>query len=132
MSTNTTLTQQPRTNKRTRGGITPASAGLPDPRPLTEYDVLYEEIAGASRITITLLQPCIIRSPLWAFIDCTTGEPTEAASITVVGNNTIIFDFGTIISSDVILIDVPYQDMQVQNFQGGFVRPGARWFRAPK
>ena len=27
-------------------------------------------------------------------------------------------------------IEAPYQDMQVQNFQGGFVRPGAQWFRA--
>ena len=130
MSTHTTLTQQPRTSKRTR--TTPASAGLPDPRPLTDYDVVYEEIAGSSRITITLLQPCIIREPRWTFIDCMTGEPMEAASVSAVGNTTIIFDFGDIISSDVILIDVPYQDMQVQNFQGGFVRPGGRWFRAPK
>lgn len=93
--------------------------------------MLYEE-TGASRITITLLQPCIIRSPLWAFINCSTGEPTEAASISVVGNTTIIFDFGTIISSDVILIDVPYQDMQVQNFQGGFGAAGGAVSPAPK
>jgi hypothetical protein len=32
----------------------------------------------------------------------------------------------------VAIIDVPYQDMQVQNFQGGFVRPGGRWFRRPE
>ena len=28
-------------------------------------------------------------------------------------------------------VDVPYQDMQVQNFQGGFVVPGGKWFRKP-
>ncbi len=32
----------------------------------------------------------------------------------------------------VSFVDAPYQDMQVQNFQGGFVRPGGKWFRKPK
>ena len=32
----------------------------------------------------------------------------------------------------ICIVDVPYQDMQVQNFQGGFVRPGGKWFRAPE
>ncbi len=33
------------------------------------------------------------------------------------------------ISPSVGFIDVPYVDTQVQNFQGGFVRPGGSWFR---
>jgi hypothetical protein len=31
----------------------------------------------------------------------------------------------------VAFVQVPYQDMQVQNYQGGFVRPGGQWFREP-
>ena len=130
MSSNATVTPQPRTNKRPR--ITPASAGLPDPRPVTEYDCVYEEIAGHSRITVTLRQPCVIRQPLWSFVDVSSGEHMVAASATATDNTTIVFDFADVIPGTVCFLDVPYQDMQVQNFQGGFVRPGGTWFREPK
>lgn len=39
---------------------------------------------------------------------------------------------GSLISGSVAFVDVPYQDMRVRNFQGGFVRPRAKWFRAPE
>ena len=109
-----------------------AWGGLPDPRPLTEYDVLYEELEGHSRITVTLAQPCIIRAPEWGFIDCADGSSIAAEKTKFIGNETIVFDFTGIIPTSIALVDVPYQDMQVQNFQGGFVRPGGKWFRKPE
>ncbi len=130
MSTHATLTAPARAGKR--GKTNPLSSGLPDPRPLTDYSVLYQEVAGKSRITVTLQQPCIIRAPQWGFIDCSSGEASPANQVTPVGHDTIIFDFNAIIPASVNLVNVPYQDTQVQNFQGGFVRPGAQWFRAPK
>lgn len=119
-----------RANKRAR--TTPLSAGLPDPRPLTDYTAEYAEVDGASRVTVTLDQPCIIRDPKWSFIDCSDGSAITAPDLEILGNDTIVFRFGEIIPGTVIMIDVPYQDVQVQNFQGGFVRPGAKWFRAPE
>jgi hypothetical protein len=130
MTTAPSPTQQPRPTKRQRP--TPASAGLPDPRPLTEYDVVYEEFAGNSIITIKLLQPCVIRSPQWGFIDCATGESIQTDNVVATGTDTITFTFVGVIADTVAFVDVPYQDMQVQNYQGGFVRPGGKWFRAPK
>ena len=115
-----------------RFSANPASAGLPNPRPLTDYDVAYSEVAGNSRITVTLQQPCVIRNPQWTFIDCATGESVLAIQVKPVGNDTIAFNFEGIIPDTVCLVDVPYQDMQVQNFQGGFVRPGGKWFSRGK
>jgi len=40
-------------------------------------------------------------------------------------------DFAGILNSMVAFVQVPLQDMQVQNYQGGFVRPGGQWFRMP-
>jgi hypothetical protein len=121
-----------RTGKRVKNN--PISAGLPDPRPLTDYDVAYSEVGGHSRITVTLHQPCIIRGPKWGAIDCATGATVVPITVTPggAGDNTIVFDFAGIVPASVAFVDVPYQDMEVQNFQGGFVRPGAKWFRAPK
>ena len=34
-------------------------------------------------------------------------------------------------ANHVAFVDVPYQDMQVQNFRGGYVVPGGKWFRQP-
>jgi hypothetical protein len=104
----------------------------PDPRPLTEYAAEYTEPGGThSRITITLAQPCVIRGPKWRFIDIGNGDTIAADSLTVVSNTTFYFDFADIIDTNICFVDVPYQDMQVQNFQGGFVRPGGQWFRKP-
>ena len=130
MSTTATLSATSRNGKR--GKTTAASAGQPDPRPLTDYDVVYSEPGAKSRITINLKQPCVIRTPAWTFIDCATGGAISAASVTVLSNQAIQFDFASIIATSVAFVNVPYQDTQVQNFQGGFVRPGAQWFRAPK
>ena len=115
-----------------RFSANPASAGLPDPRPLTDYDAVYEEVDGNSKITVTLAQPCVIRNPAWTFIDCTTGESVLPAVVKPNGVETIVFDFTGIIPNTVCFVDVPYQDMQVQNFQGGFVRPGGKWFSRGK
>ena len=130
MSINATTQLPVRTSKRTKA--TPVSAGLPDPRPLTDYDVAYAEVGGNSIITVTLRQPCVIRNPQWTLIDCATGEGVVPALVKPLGNDTIELDFTGLIPDSVAFVDVPYQDMQVQNFQGGFVRPGAKWFRAPR
>ena len=130
MTTNAPLPALPRSGKRINPN--PAAAGLPDPRPLTDYTAAYSEVAGTSRITITLAQACVIRNPQWAFIDSATGEGVLPLGATPTGNATFVVDFAGIIPTSVNFVDVPYQDMQVQNFQGGFVRPGGKWFRAPK
>jgi hypothetical protein len=46
-----------------------------------------------------------------------------------VNNQSFYFDFAGLLPTSVGVIEVPYQDNQVQNFQGGFVRPGGQWFR---
>jgi hypothetical protein len=111
--------------------VTPGTTGTPDPRPLTDYTVSLSLVAGKTRATITLSQPCIIRTPNWAFIDCTAGARVYASSVTVVNNTTFYFDFAGVLSSAVGFVEVPYMDMQVQNFRGGYVVPGGKWFRQP-
>lgn len=102
----------------------------PDPRPLTDYTAVYSEPGGAhSRVTVTLSQPCIIRNPQWEFVSVVNGSFIKAVAITVTSNTIIIFDFGDLIDTSIGFIRAPYQDMEVQNFQGGFVRPGGQWFR---
>jgi hypothetical protein len=115
-----------------RFSANPASAGLPDPRPLTEYSVDVIEQEGKTTIKVILSQPCIIRKPVWGFVDCSDGSVVFPKDAEIEGNDTIYFEFESPLSSMVAIIDVPYQDMQVQNFQGGFVRPGGRWFRRPE
>jgi hypothetical protein len=88
-------------------------------------------VAGHSRITITLSQPCVIRNPVWPLIDCTAGGLVNPSSVTVVSNTQFYMDYAGLLSSMTAFVQVPYQDMQVQNFQGGFVRPGGQWFREP-
>lgn len=119
-----------RSGKRSK--LSPTEAGLPDPRPVTDYSVEYRVVAGKSEIEITLAQPCIIRRPNWRFISCDDGGSLEASAVVVKTNTAIVFGFDGIIDTSVAFVDVPYQDMEVQNFQGGFVRPGGQWFRAPK
>src|SRR5438046_218361 len=109
----------------------PFENARPDPRPLTDYTLALSTVLGNTRVTVTLAQPCVIRQPLWAFIDCNTGSRLYAASMTVVDNTTFYFQFGGLLPTSVGVVEVPYQDMQVQNFQGGFVAPGGRWFRKP-
>lgn len=132
MSMSNTLTAHSPARKSRTAPRNPLAAGLPDPRPLTDYTVVYDEIAGNSRITIKLQQPCIIRTPDWSFIDCADGSSITAKYVTPSGNDSIVFDFSGIIPESVAFVDVPYQDVQVQNFQGGFVRPGGKWFRMPQ
>lgn len=109
----------------------PFANGLPDPRPLTDYSVALTTVAGKSRITITLSQPCVIRNPAWPLIDCTAGTLVNASSVTVVSNTQFYMDYAGVLNAMTAFVQVPYQDMQVQNFQGGFVRPGGQWFREP-
>lgn len=119
----------PRTGKRTK--TNPSTSGLPDPRPITGYTAEYHEPDGHSRIYITLDAPCIIRSPAWMVIDVVDGSALAPDAIKATGPTEFYLDFEDIIPLTVCLVDVPYQDMEVQNFQGGFVSPGARWFRSP-
>lgn len=104
---------------------------LPDPRPLTEYTVEVSEDTGNTRVIVRLDQPCVIRTPEWAFIDSVDGSRSYAPTLKVVDNQTFEFEFAGLLAASVGTIEAPYQDMQVQNFQGGFVRPGGQWFRPP-
>lgn len=108
----------------------PAQSGLPDPRPVTGYAVAVSD--DSASVTITLDQPCIIRAPAWAFIDCGNGSRVYASSVSVQDNRTFVFLFPGGLPDPVGIVEVPYQDMQVQNAQGGFVQPGGKWFRQPK
>lgn len=129
MTTATAALSRP-TRRRTTAP-SPAAAGLPDPRPVTDYAVALTIVSGKSRLTVTLAQPCAIRSPNWAVIDCTAGARVYPQSVTVVSPTSFYFDYSGLLSSAVAFVEVPYQDTQVQNSQGGFVAPGGRWFREP-
>jgi hypothetical protein len=130
MSTNTPIAAPIRTSKRTRTNAT--TAGLPDPRPLTGYSIFYQELDGHSRVNIVLDSPCIIREPAWLLVDVNTGDTLPADAFKVDSPTQFYLDFTTIIPGTYCFVEVPYQDMQVQNYFGGFVSPGAKWFRAPK
>jgi hypothetical protein len=71
----------------------------------------------------------VIRSPSWAFIDNNNGARIYAPTLSIVNNTTFYYDFAGPLAASIGTIEVPYQDGQVQNFQGGFVRPGGQWFR---
>jgi hypothetical protein len=129
MATTPTLNAPSRTSRERRPD--PYKAGLPDPRPVTDYTVALSTVAGHSRLTITLSQPCVIRSPAWGLIDCTANGRVNPTGVTAVSNKEFYLDFAGLIGPMVAFVEVPYQDMQVQNYQGGFVRPGGQWFRTP-
>ena len=107
----------------------PWEAGLPDPRPVTGYTVAVSVSGGNTLVTIALDTPCVIRTPNWAFIDNNTGNRLYAASVAAVDPRTIVFTYPGLMPLSIGTIEVPYQDTQVQNFQGGFVKPGGQWFR---
>jgi hypothetical protein len=117
--------------QRTARPRSAAEAGLPDPRPVTDYTVAVTSPGGNTRLTVTLLNPCVIRSPQWRLVNCDTGAFIACPAPTVTSNTTFYYDFVGALNPAVGFIDVPYMDTQVQNFQGGFVRPGGQWFRAP-
>lgn len=119
----------PRKPRRTPA--TPFAAGLPDPRPVTDYTVALSVVAGKSRLTVTLTQPCVVRSPRWAVIDCTNGGRVYPTSVTVVGPTSFHLDFAGLLSPAIGFVEAPYQDPEVQNAMGGFVVPGGKWFREP-
>lgn len=114
-----------------RTASAPFATGLPDPRPVTDYSVALSVVAGKSRLTVTLTQPCAIRSPRWAVIDCTNGGRVYPTSATVVSTTQFYFDYAGLLAPSVAFVEVPYQDTQVQNAMGGFVAPGGKWFREP-
>ncbi len=130
MTTTPTLRPSPAARRKATPPA-PFANGLPDPRPVTDYTVALGVVAGKSRLTVTLLQPCVIRTPHWAVIDCTTGTRVYPQSVTVVSTTQFYFDFAGLLSSAVAFVEVPYMDTQVQNAMGGFVAPGGRWFREP-
>lgn len=127
MATQTTLNAPPRKTRHLAPNY--IQTGQPDPRPVTDYTTAVSAVSGHTRITITLSEPCVIRTPAWKFVSGIDGNKIPAASVTVVDNKTFFFDFAGLLASDYCFIDVPYQDTAVQNFQGGFVRSGGQWFR---
>ena len=98
---------------------------------MTDYTVTLATVSGHSRLTVVLSQPCVIKNPLWPLIDCTAGALVNPASCTVLSNTSFQLDFSGIVNPATAFVSVPYQDTQVQNFQGGFVRSGGQWFRQP-
>ena len=122
-------TTKPAQRGKQSGRLNPAEAGLPDPRPVTGFSVALSTVGVNTRITVTLEQPCVVRSPRWRLVSGETGAMTTLPAPTVVSNTTFYYDVPGAISPSVGFIDVPYMDTQVQNFQGGFVRPGGSWFR---
>jgi hypothetical protein len=118
-----------RTSRSRPTAPSPVEAGLPDPRPLTDYTAFIEDMGTHWRLTITLDQPCIIRQPKWWLVDYRTGETSSGANLQIEDNTRFTFDFPAELPETFNFVEAPYQDMQVQNFQGGFVRPGAKWMR---
>ncbi|HYE62046.1 MAG TPA: hypothetical protein VD997_08615 [Phycisphaerales bacterium] len=102
-------------------------AGLPDPRPVTTYSV---EVVGTNHLLVTLDQPCVIRSPAWSLVDSITGEVLTATGVEIVSPKQFTLEFSSTIKDSMGFVEVPYMDTSVQNFAGGFVKPGAQWFRA--
>ncbi len=125
----TTATRVLRTDRARRQS--PMEAGLPDPRPVTQYSLALTTVGSDTRITITLAQPCVVRSPRWRLVNSDTGVLDELPAPTVVSNTEFYYTVLGALNPAVGFMDVPYMDTQVQNFQGGFVRPGGQWFRAP-
>jgi len=129
MTTLAHTTSTSRTHRRQRRS--PAALGLRDPRPVTDYTVAIATVAGKSRITVTLLQPCVVREPRWAAIDVSNGSKVYPLSATVLSTTSFSMDYAAVLQSNFAFIEAPYQDTQVQNFQGGFVVSGGKWFRSP-
>ena len=130
-----------RSGRGGRGGATsgdPIRAGLPDPRAVTGYSVEYSEESGGSRLVVTLDQPCVVREPEWGVVSCLNGEvillagAADGAGTPGESNTVLVFDYDGILGDEYNFVLVPYQDAKVQNFRGGFVEPGARWFREYK
>lgn len=124
-----TVQAQTRTHQRSR--TTPGTAGLPDPRPVTGFTAEYGEEEGRSMVLVTLDAPCIVRNPMWSVIDVADGSSIGPVLGKLRTDSQIVFRFDDLLPPTACFIDVPYQDMQVQNYFGGFVRPGATWFRPP-
>jgi hypothetical protein len=119
------------TRQRPPRSKNPLESGLPDPRPVTDFTVAVTAPGGNTRLTVTLANPCVIRSPRWRLVDCTDGSMQTCPAPTVISNTSFRYDFTGELNPAVGFVDVPNQDTEIQNFQGGFVRPGGKWFRAP-
>jgi hypothetical protein len=63
-------------------------------------------------------------------VDSISGEEEVPVTVSVTSPTKFKLVFGKAIAASIGFIRVPYMDMQVQNFSGGFVSPGAQWFRA--
>ena len=114
---------------------TPAELGLPDPRPVTTFTAEMILVGGPgpvhSRLVVTLAQPCVVRTPRWPLVSVMTGERLAPFAATAVSPTLLHFDYPGVVAPEFAFVDVPYQDIHVQNAQGGFVTPGAQWFRDP-
>jgi hypothetical protein len=136
--TTTPRSSPPLASRRGRVGTlhaTPAALGLPDPRPVTDYTADMILVGGPgpvhSRLVVTLAQPCVVRTPRWNLVSVMTGERLAPIAAAAVSTTVLHFDFPGIAPPEFAFVDVPYQDTHVQNAQGGFVTPGAKWFRDP-
>jgi len=87
-------------------------------------------VAGKSRLTITLAQPCVIRSPNWPLIDCTANTLVPPTSVTVVSNTQFYMDYGGLLASMVAFVQVPYQTCRCRTSRGLRAERG-QWFREP-
>src|SRR5205809_102658 len=117
MTTQSTLAAPSRKSRQPSSN--PFASGLPDPRPVTDYTVSLSVFGGHSRLTVTLSQPCVVKLPMWPLIDCTDGSLVTPTACTPVSNTVFLLDYAGIIGAAVALVQVPFQDTQVQNFQGG-------------
>jgi hypothetical protein len=126
------MPQSPKPHLSTRRAAAkdPWEAGLPDPRPVTGYTLTVQDFGPTTRVVVALDQPCVIRTPNWAFIVNATGARVYPSGVVVVDPQTFYFEFAGGLPPGVGFVEAPYQDPQVQNFRGGFVRPGGQWFRA--
>src|SRR6185436_11860606 len=87
----------------------PSERGLPDPRPVTDYTVTLSTVSGKSRLTISLSQPCVIKSPMWPAIDCTAGALVNPVSSTAVSNTQFYLDYPGLFNAMTAFVQVPYQ-----------------------
>jgi|GEM_PF-1736585 len=114
-----------------RATSNPVATGAPDPRPVTGYTVAVTSPGGNMRLTITLADKCVIRAPRWRLVNASNGSMQTCPEPTVTSNTSFYYQFTGLLNPAVGFIDVPYMDTEIQNFAGGFVRPGGQWFREP-
>jgi hypothetical protein len=117
-----------------RGPKNPLAANLPDPRAGVDYQVEVGEYEGKTALYVYLDQPCVIRAPVWRVINALSGEVRDVAGASIGGDHAAtvaLFVADGVLDRAYNLLEAPPQDPEIQSYRGGFVRPGATWFRPP-